>query len=170
MTETRWPALRVDDWTATRETLHRWMQIVGKIRLAQAPMVNHWWQVTLYVTPRGLTTSAMPSGDEGGTFDREFDLRAPAEDHRRKAGEQRELALDKTVAAFYAGLDALWACAHDRPPRLARSIGHRARELRPGRDCSGVSSPGHADDQVPRALQRQGQPRALLLGRDGPGR
>ena len=55
MTETPWPALRVDDWTATRETLHRWMQVVGKIRLAQAPMVNHWWQVTLYVTPRGLT-------------------------------------------------------------------------------------------------------------------
>ena len=63
MTETPWPVLRVDDWTATRETLHRWTQIVGKVRLAQAPMVNHWWQVTFYVTPRGLTTSAMPSGE-----------------------------------------------------------------------------------------------------------
>ena len=41
MTATSWPALRVEDWTATRETLHRWTQIVGKIRLAQAPMVNH---------------------------------------------------------------------------------------------------------------------------------
>jgi hypothetical protein len=40
MTETRWPALRVDDWTATRETLHRWTQVIGKIRLAQAPMVT----------------------------------------------------------------------------------------------------------------------------------
>ena len=55
-----WPALRVADWTDTRDTLHMWTQIVGKIRLAQAPMVNHWWQVTLYVTPRGLTTSAHP--------------------------------------------------------------------------------------------------------------
>ena len=54
--------MRVEDWTATRETLHRWTQIVGKVRLAQAPMLNHWWQVTLYVTPRGLTTSSMPVG------------------------------------------------------------------------------------------------------------
>jgi hypothetical protein len=55
-----WPSLRVDDRTATRDTLHMWTQIVGKIRLAHAPMVNHWWQVTLYVSPRGLTTSAIP--------------------------------------------------------------------------------------------------------------
>ncbi|BCI85879.1 hypothetical protein NIIDMKKI_10850 [Mycobacterium kansasii] len=48
-----WPSLRVDEWTPTRETLHMWTQIVGKIRLAHAPMVNHWWQVTLYVTPAG---------------------------------------------------------------------------------------------------------------------
>lgn len=57
---------------ATRETLHMWTQIVGKIRLAHAPMVNHWWQVTLYVTPRGLTTSAIPYGNE--IFDIEFDF------------------------------------------------------------------------------------------------
>ena len=48
-----WPALRVADWTATRDTLHMWTQIVGKIRLAHAPLVNHWWQVTLYVSMRG---------------------------------------------------------------------------------------------------------------------
>lgn len=48
-----WPALRVDDWTDTRDTLHMWVQIVGKIRLACSPLINHWWQVTLYVTPRG---------------------------------------------------------------------------------------------------------------------
>ena len=46
-----WPRLRVADWTGTRDTLHMWTQIVGKIRLAHAPLVNHWWQVTLYVTP-----------------------------------------------------------------------------------------------------------------------
>ena len=49
-----------------------WTQIVGKIRLAHAPMVNHWWQVTLYVSPRGLTTSAIPYG--AGVFDIEFDF------------------------------------------------------------------------------------------------
>ena len=57
-----WPRLRVADWTATRDTLHLWTQVVGKIRLAKAPMVNHWWQVPLYVTPRGLTTSGVPDG------------------------------------------------------------------------------------------------------------
>jgi hypothetical protein len=67
-----WPRLRVDDWIPTRDTLHMWTQIVGKIRLAHAPLVNHWWQVTLYVTPRGLTTSAIPY--RMGVFDLEFDF------------------------------------------------------------------------------------------------
>jgi hypothetical protein len=61
-----WPRLRVDDWTATRDTLHMWTQIVGKIRLSQAPLLNHWWQVTLYVSPRGLTTGAITYS--GGYF------------------------------------------------------------------------------------------------------
>jgi hypothetical protein len=96
-----WPALRVDDWTATRETLHLWTQIVGKIRLAQAPMVNHWWQVTLYVTPRGLTTSAMPAGDR--TFEIELDFCAHVLRITVEGGERRTIALEpKTVAAFYA--------------------------------------------------------------------
>jgi hypothetical protein len=100
----------VEDWTETRETLHRWMQIVGKIRLAQAPMVNHWWQVTFYVTPRGLTTSAMPSGD-GGTFEIEFDFCAHRLRITVEGGTHRELVLEpKTVAAFYAEVqDALAA-------------------------------------------------------------
>ena len=57
-----WPDLPLDAWQETYATLHRWMQIVGKIRLALAPMVNHWWQVPLYVTARGLTTSPIPYG------------------------------------------------------------------------------------------------------------
>src|SRR3954447_19695407 len=67
-----WPCLRLDDWAPTRDTLHMWMQIVGKIRLAHSPMVNHWWQVALYVSPRGLTTSAIPYANH--TFDIEFDF------------------------------------------------------------------------------------------------
>lgn len=116
MSENRWPVLRVDDWTATRETLHRWLQIVGKIRLAQAPMVNHWWQVTLYVTPRGLTTSAMPSGD-GGTFEIEFDFCVHRLRITVEGGAKRELALEpKTVAAFYAEVqEALVALGLDIP-------------------------------------------------------
>ena len=56
-----WPALpAASDWAPTRETVHRWLQTVGKVRLAHAPLVNHWWNVPLYVTPRGLTTSLVP--------------------------------------------------------------------------------------------------------------
>ena len=61
-TSPAWPPLPLAEWNDTRDTLHMWTQIVGKTRLALAPMVNHWWQVTLYVTARGLTTSAMPYG------------------------------------------------------------------------------------------------------------
>ena len=55
-----WPALPVRDWQATRDTLHLWTQIVGKIRLALAPPETHWWNVPLYVDAVGLTTSLMP--------------------------------------------------------------------------------------------------------------
>ncbi len=57
---TSWPALPVDSWTPTRDTVHMWTQIVGKIRMALAIPVNHWWHVTLRVDARGLTTGAIP--------------------------------------------------------------------------------------------------------------
>lgn len=96
-----WPQLRVDDWSASRETLHMWTQIVGKIRLAHAPMVNHWWQATLYVSPRGLTTSAIPSG--AGVFDIEFDFIEHRLHIRSSDGEARQIALEpKSVADFYS--------------------------------------------------------------------
>jgi len=67
-----WPPLPLDGWRDTYVTLHMWSQIVGKTRLALAPMENHWWQVALYVTPRGLTTSAIPAGTR--TFAVDFDF------------------------------------------------------------------------------------------------
>ncbi|MGH3561433.1 MAG: DUF5996 family protein [Mycobacterium sp.] len=96
-----WPSLRVDDWTPTRNTMHMWMQIVGKVRLAHTPLVNHWWQVTFYVTPRGLTTSTIPY--QGEAFDSEFDFI----DHRllirSSTGAARTVALKpKSVAEFYS--------------------------------------------------------------------
>ncbi|NKY54420.1 DUF5996 family protein [Nocardia vermiculata] len=95
-----WPQLRVADWTDTRETLHMWMQVVGKIRLAHAPLTNHWWQVTLYVSPRGLTTSAIPYGDR--LFDIEFDFFAHQLLIRADNGTTRTVALaPKSVAQFY---------------------------------------------------------------------
>ena len=58
-----WPALPLDEWRPTYDTLHLWSQMVGKTRLALAPMQNHWWQVTLYVTSRGLGGPPLPYGD-----------------------------------------------------------------------------------------------------------
>jgi Family of unknown function (DUF5996) len=67
-----WPQLPLKDWEQTYLTLHRWIQIVGKIRLALCPDVNHWWHTTLYVTPRGLTTGPMPYGER--MFQMDFDF------------------------------------------------------------------------------------------------
>lgn len=67
-----WPELPLADWRATHATLHMWSQIVGKTRLALAPMENHWWQVAFYLTARGLTTSAMPHGEQ--SVEVQFDL------------------------------------------------------------------------------------------------
>ena len=101
-----WPALPFAEWADTCATLHRWTQIVGKIRLALAPPVNHWWHVTLRVTPRGLTTGAMPY--PGGCCEILFDF----VEHRLKvetsAGESRSFPLaTHSVAAFYSDVMGL---------------------------------------------------------------
>ncbi|MGA7320331.1 MAG: DUF5996 family protein, partial [Candidatus Sulfotelmatobacter sp.] len=67
-----WPELPLDAWQDTYDTLHMWTQIVGKVRLALSPRVNHWWEVPLYVNARGLTTSAIPYRD--GIFEVQFDF------------------------------------------------------------------------------------------------
>src|SRR5919198_275160 len=80
MTET-WPELPLTAWTDTCETLHRWTQIVGKVRMASTPLINHWWNVPFYVTARGLTTSAIPY--RARTFEMTFDFVA----HRLRIDE-----------------------------------------------------------------------------------
>jgi len=97
----QWPALKVQDWTPTRETLHMWMQVVGKVRLAKAPMVNHWWQVPFYVTPRGLSTTSIPDGDRH--FEIEFNFCSHELTVDLEGGERRVVPLEpKSVAQFYA--------------------------------------------------------------------
>jgi hypothetical protein len=104
-TDTAWPALPLDEWRDTYATLHMWTQIVGKTRLALAPMENHWWQVALYVTPRGLTTSAMPSGAR--TVAAEFDFIDHQLYLRASDGASRAVTLaPRTVADFYAAYRA----------------------------------------------------------------
>ncbi len=95
-----WPELRLDDWRETYATLHMWTQIVGKTRLALAPMENHWWQIALYVTPRGLTTSPMPHGTR--TFSVTFDFVEHALLVQTSDGAAGGLALaPRSVADFY---------------------------------------------------------------------
>ena len=96
-----WPDLPLSAWSETCDTLHRWTQIVGKVRLMLAPLVNHWWNVTLYVTSRGLTTSSIPYGTR--TFDIVFDF----VDHRllieTNDGSVQAIALRPIpVADFYS--------------------------------------------------------------------
>jgi len=68
----QWPALLYKEWSDTCETLHLWTQIIGEVRLQKMPLINHRWQVTLYVTWRGLGTSPIPDGSR--TFDIDFDF------------------------------------------------------------------------------------------------
>ena len=72
MSNSNWPELILEEWQDTIATVHMWTQIVGKIRLETTPLINHWWNVPLYVTARGLTTSPMPYGDR--IFEIEFDF------------------------------------------------------------------------------------------------
>ena len=101
LVSTPWPALPFADWQDTCRTLHLWTQIVGKTRLALAPMENHWWQVTLYLTARGLTTSPMPAG--GRTLTVDFDFIAHRLEIRLSDGAGRNLSLrPRPVADFHA--------------------------------------------------------------------
>ncbi|MBW4091082.1 MAG: hypothetical protein HIU82_08235 [Proteobacteria bacterium] len=95
-----WPDLPLAGWADTCAALHLWTQVVGKIRLAHAPMVNHWWQVPLYVTCRGLTTSPIPHG--GRSFQIDFDFIDHILTIETSAGEIETIALGpRSVADFY---------------------------------------------------------------------
>lgn len=95
-----WPSLPLKEWQDTYATLHMWAQIVGKVRLAQAPMLNHWWQVPLYVTSRGLCTSSMPYGSD--SFEISFDFLDHQLRLQTSRGAVRSIALEsKPVADFY---------------------------------------------------------------------
>ena len=132
-----WPSLSAAAWDDTRATLHMWMQIIGKIRLAQAPMTNHWWQVPLYVTSSGLTTSPIPHGARTFQIDLDFiehSLRISVDDGSRECFGLRP----RSVADFYAelmtrmrslGLDVrIWTmpCEIEHPIRFEDDHQHAA--------------------------------------------
>lgn len=100
-TKNMWPELDWDKWKDTAETLHMLTQIVGKTRVELTPVQNHWWNVPLYLTARGLTTSAMPL-PAGGLLDIEFDFIAHQLVFRDSDGRVEQLALHaEPVAEFY---------------------------------------------------------------------
>src|SRR5258708_3302939 len=96
-----WPPLPLSEWQDTCDTLHMWTQVVGKTRMALTPLVNHWWNVPLYVTPRGLTTSPVPYGSS--TFEAEFDFIGHKLHMCDCDGAEHDIALyPRSVADFYA--------------------------------------------------------------------
>lgn len=135
MQGTAWPELRLEAWKDTYATLHMWTQIVGKVRLALSPRINHWWEVPLYVNAVGLTTSAIPYKQL--VFEIQFNFL----EHRLTIaicdGQQRVLQLrPQSVAAFYAefmsalhslGIDVhIWAMPVEvpNPIRFDRDTEH----------------------------------------------
>jgi hypothetical protein len=122
-----WPELPLAAWQDTYDTLHMWTQIVGKIRMTLTPLINHYWNATLYVSARGLTTSAIPY--PRGVFDIEFDFIGHKLLIQTSQGDVRTLELaPRTVADFYADLMATLAALkidakiHARPDEVPNPI------------------------------------------------
>ena len=165
-----WPALPLETWQDTYTTLHLWTQIVGKTRLALAPSENHWWQVPLYVTARGLTTSAIPSGER--TFTVDFDFI----DHRLKVatsdGAIRTNALTaQTVAEFYSsyretlGALGITAASWPVPVEMATVIPFAADRQHASYDAGAASRCWRVLVQADRVLKRF---RGRFLGKASP--
>jgi hypothetical protein len=140
-----WPELPWRDWAPTLSTLHMWVQIVGKVRMALAPPLNHWWHVPLYVTSRGMTTSAIPY--EHRQFQVDFDF----VDHRlqvtdSEGGSFTMPLVPKSVAQFYReffdelhglGIDVrIWS----RPVEVAEAIPFESDETHDSYDPRQVES------------------------------
>ena len=126
-TSDAWPRLTLADWDETRGALQLWFQIVGKVRLALEPMVNHWWQVPLYVSSRGLTTSLMHAGGRG--VEMEFNFIGQTLDVRSSDGRERQIQLrSSSVASFYAetmaALSGMGVALHlyDRPVEMETAV------------------------------------------------
>ena len=128
-----WPPLPLASWQDTRDTLHMWTQIVGKVRLALTPRVNHWWNVPFYLSSRGLTTSPIPYDDRA--FEVEFDFIDHKLHIRLTNGASKHLPLrPQSVADFYqefmaalqgCGIDVhIWTMPAEVPDPIAFDVDH----------------------------------------------
>lgn len=99
----RWPSLPLSDWQDTYRTLHMWTQIIGKVRMSLSPPLNHWWNVTLYVNSRGMTTGPVPYGP--GVFEIQFDFQNHFVQICTSEGDTASRPLiAESVASFYSGI------------------------------------------------------------------
>lgn len=142
MANTLFPEMPLVEWRATKNTLHLYLQIVGKIRLTMHPRINHWWHVPLYVSPRGLTTRAIPY--DGGNFEVEFDFH----DHELRittsGGALEDFALYNglSVADFYDSVfanlaklgikPAIRAVPYEAPSKTPFAVDHENRSYDKG--------------------------------------
>ena len=131
--QVEWPELTLDDWAATLDALQLWTQVVGKVRLALEPMVNHWWQVPLYVSARGLTTSLMHRGSLG--LEMEFDFLTQRLEIRTADGRYGHVPLAATVGRRLLR-------RHDGGAGRGRGGGHH-QSVAPGAPRRGALSRRH---------------------------
>ena len=171
-----WPDLPFPDWAETCVTLHLWMQVVGKVRLAHAPMLNHWWQVPLYVTCRGLTTSPIPYGCR--TFQIDFDFIDHILELRTSNGDSDTMLLcPRSVADFHEelmrrlrglGLETrIWTMPVEIPDAIPFEQDRANASYDPEYVArfSAHSRPGGPSvEAVSRAIPREGESGAFLLG------
>lgn len=165
-----WPPLLYEDWKDTLDTLHMWMQVVGKVKLALVPFVNEWWQVALHPTARGMTTGLIPYGD--GAFEITFDfidhnLFILCDDGRRKALP----LMPRTVADFYldfmAALSALGieVTINTMPTEVPNPIACDVNRVHSSYDPDAVNRWWRIQVQTTKVLQRY---RSAFVGKSSP--
>ncbi len=126
-----WPALPWQAWRETQATLHMWLQILGKVKLALSPLLNEWWNVAFTISARGLTSGPVPYGD--GVFDMELDFLSHNLHMRTSRGGHKALPLmGRSVARFYSevlpALASLGIGVVGQPRRIGRTESRSGRE------------------------------------------
>jgi hypothetical protein len=168
--DSNWPALPPREWADTRNTLIRWLQIVGKIRMVETPPVNHWWHSTLYVSARGVTTGEVPASRRA--FEIEFDFIDHALIIRTSDGNTRRMELrPRSVADFYRELRAhlrdlsIEARIYPRPNELADAMPFDRDESHASYDAAYVNRFWRVMVSADRAFQ---QFRSPFIGKCSP--
>jgi hypothetical protein len=171
MSNPAWPDLTLSKWEDTRDTLHLWTQVVGKVRLGLEPMRNHWWQVVLYVSARGLTTSLMPT-DDGRGLEIQFDFIEHVMLLETTDGGRQTVALaPRSVADFYAATMAaltdldVRVNLYPRPTEMAEAIPFADDETHRAYDPDAVQRFWRALVQVDRVMRTF---RGRFLGKASP--